>query len=126
MSLTTEQLMQPRWEVIADYPGSAFKVGQILLKKLGRLNPDKYPGIFQRLAWWEFRTKNDMPEYLRIISEINGSDNRGHVFKAIPGAYNKHIAEGYSEDGKGFDNILIYCFSPATEEEYNTYQAQKK
>lgn len=30
MKLTPEQLLQPRYEVIADYPNSPFKVGQII------------------------------------------------------------------------------------------------
>lgn len=80
--MTPKQLLQPRYEVIADYPNSPFKVGEILnfkeiypfsglsfdIPHLGIVAPeyfDKYPHLFRRLEWWEKRKPEDMPEYVK-------------------------------------------------------------
>lgn len=79
--MTPEQLLQPRYEVIADYPNSPFKVGEVLnfkeiypfsgfsfdIPHLGIVAPeyfDKYPRLFRKLEWYEHRKPEDMPEYL--------------------------------------------------------------
>lgn len=74
--LTPEELMQPRYEVIADYPGSFEAVGEVItiteniltVSAQQRLRYDKYPGIYRRLDWWEHRKPEEMPEYVSYIS----------------------------------------------------------
>ena len=76
--MTARELLQPRYEVIADYPKSDFKVGQIIqcsddlvndkdvgafLRKF-KYNFDKYPHLFKKLNWWEHRKIEDMPKKL--------------------------------------------------------------
>lgn len=74
--MTPEQLLQPRYLVIADYPGSVFKVGQILESDPGRITAigyyqvDKYPHLFRRLEWWKYRDEKDMPKYIKFISNV--------------------------------------------------------
>jgi len=75
MSLTPEQLLQPRWKCISRYPGNPFKVGQVIIKHKfasGKwyvpdymYDPDDFPEIFQPLQWWEYRQPDDMPKFLK-------------------------------------------------------------
>jgi len=82
--MTTEELMNPRYKVIADYPNSPFNIGEILLLKSKNCYesnldkqiytdryPEKYPHLFKPLAWPEERKPEDMPEYLKPIEEFN-------------------------------------------------------
>jgi len=86
--MTPEELMMPRYEVIADYPYNPWLVGEVLsVDEKGELvgqttgYPDyaymitekdvaHYPSIFRRLGWWEKREESDMPEYVRR-NELN-------------------------------------------------------
>jgi hypothetical protein len=69
--MTNEELMLPRFNVIADYPNSSFDIGDILeqdekhktnywvkLQLYTSRYPDKYPNIFRKLEWWEERVSN--------------------------------------------------------------------
>lgn len=81
--MTKEQLIIPRYEVVADYPNSRFAVGDILQQapleycfKVGVLTTSDtvigiadvlaHPHLFHPLKWWEKREIGDMPEYVRI------------------------------------------------------------
>lgn len=84
-----KDLMTPRYEVIADYPESKFKIGQtVTLKEIHPysgysfisgdfvLSPewfDKYPHLFRKLQWYEKRDIKDMPEYVKYVdsNELN-------------------------------------------------------
>lgn len=83
--MTARELLQPRYEVIADYPKSDFKVGDVIqcsddlvndkdvgafLRKF-KYNFDKYPHLFKKLNWWEYRKLEDMPKRL-ICKAIKG------------------------------------------------------
>jgi len=126
-----EQLLAPRYEVIADYPGSNFTVGNIInaselndmsmwLEVMGKKWVDnklsmfgKYPAIFRRLNWWEKRESSEMPEYVKYTI-------RGFVFK-----YKDHLTEDgrlvYGEYGFSLSSCL-----PATLEEYTNYINKSK
>jgi hypothetical protein len=74
--MTNEELMTPRFRVIADYPNSLFKIGEILTGNQ-RLFCDKnserysdFPNIFQPLEWWEERSLEDLPKYLRFKDNV--------------------------------------------------------
>lgn len=66
--MTAQELLIPRYKVIADYPGSVYVVGEIIsddtncIEFLEEL--DKYPHIFEKLNWWEQRTVEEMPKRL--------------------------------------------------------------
>ena len=81
-------LMQPRYKVIADYPGRplSMPIGHILfLDKFGAgkwwheytdLEPihidegsKRFPAILRNLEWWEERTADEMPEYLKDLND---------------------------------------------------------
>lgn len=72
--------MQPRYKVIADYPGNEFKVGEILEEAhdgariisqntgvyIDWMKVKKYPHLFKPLEWWEDRKPEDMPEFVKL------------------------------------------------------------
>src|ERR1043166_9899190 len=88
MSLTKEQLLAPRWEVIADYPYSPWEIGDILCadkegelhgidgiisscgypaseKKVLVADAEACPNIFRPLNWGVRRMANEMPKYIK-------------------------------------------------------------
>src|ERR1044072_2667751 len=86
----SNDLLKPRYKVIADYPGNAYKLGDIitfvedgcseLIANYSAVNgdrtrlmsakkkSDKYPHLFKKLEWWEGRNLEEMPEYLNCPS----------------------------------------------------------
>lgn len=86
--LTPEQLMMPRYEVIADYPLSIWKVGEILYEKIHGdsgfwqaecyirqgdvamenilLNPGDFPHLFRKLSWFDKRKVEDLTLYVKL------------------------------------------------------------
>jgi len=84
MALTKEQLLQPRYKVISDYPDSCYSIGIILTMQQDihgswfydfaresgvKSEPESffllYPMIFKKLEWWEERKAEDMPEHVQ-------------------------------------------------------------
>lgn len=84
--MTAQELLKPRFEIIADYPGLSYNIGRIIepIKEGSSIYdcfeapasetiqfPEKYPHLFRKLNWWEKRGIEDMPKKL--------------ICKAIPG-----------------------------------------
>ena len=71
--MKAEELMKPRFEVIADYPFPKnyiyVKVGGIVETKNKKdiVYFSQYPHLFRKLNWWEHRDIEDMPK--RLISK---------------------------------------------------------
>ena len=146
--MTKQELMTNRYEVIANYPNSPFEIGDIVFKcdntnvyaikkycgEYHVENPGEYPEIFKKLEWYEKRKIEEMPEYLKVITSINHNKDIGKVIKAVPGGlrsghkgYEKNSwSESEKEYCSGFDNIILSCFEPATEEEYLSYLENSK
>lgn len=83
--MTAEELMNPRFEVIADYPSNQIEIGAVLncpnydndfTKKHWVEMNEKYPHLFRKLFWWEYRSVEDMPK--RLVSH---SDSNREVFE---------------------------------------------
>ncbi len=135
--MTTEELLIPRYKVIADYPDSSFKIEDILFPfyvedstESGRwyvqedrdytwINPSLYPAIFKKLEWWEERSLEELPEYVE-------SDNT--IYKL----YCKNIINGWwrvqplsNEFGIEFINIKCKDTLPSTKEEYQLQKLNK-
>jgi hypothetical protein len=136
MAKTVEELMLPRYKVMADYPDSEFQVGEVLLQckdgvrlvSLSRnmyvdwFKVEKWPSIFNKLEWWEERKTKELPDYVRDDNGVykvkewhTESAPKCSVF-IIPAVH-----KGYTED-------CSYCplysdFMPATAEEYAAYLA---
>ena len=141
MSLSVEDLMQPRYKVIKMWPdmgpGGYFE-GQIITLS-GSSNRqyyavingndvydaffDTFPHLFKKLEWWEERKAEEMPKYVRF----GDLDKRHAVYKIeelhLNGCYGINGACAIAEQPK--DYLLIFqgqnCH-PATEGEYLAYK----
>lgn len=134
--LTKEELLKPRYKVIAAYPMCLRKVGTVLdncgkslsgnyLYDLGKDTwdseyLDKYPHLFKRLEWWEERELPQMPEYLKgpdggVVKPTMYS--LGYPFAFYTGEMEK------KGKFKGMEEPFnLAAFLPATEEEYNSFR----
>ena len=124
--MTPEELMKPRYKVIADYPQSKIKVGDIYTPPVNdEIDSfwNKYPHLFKQLQWWEERLPEEMPEYVRwLFDERKDSKSMdGYVVKVRGWMQN-----GYSVLTQQGDVIASQFFAPATESEYNTFIESKK
>ena len=84
--MKASELLKPRYEVIASYPGSEFEVGEVV--QLNRSDENKpfrylsyqnesgpevwythtfqeYPHIFRKMNWWEQRSADQMPDKIK-------------------------------------------------------------
>ena len=81
--MTAEELMVPRYEVIADYPGSTYPIGTIFTSmsngfvrymldgdkhSTNGLNLEMYPHLLRRMLWLEQRSVEDMPKRLKHLT----------------------------------------------------------
>lgn len=123
-------LLTPRWELIADYPGNMLPVGHVFSNlacydgcmRLPSKMMDQYPNIFRRLQWWEHRQAREMPEYL---THVLIPDKRT-FHKIIKWDMSRKV--GIEEAHSGC-NLLIwspeYTYQPSTKKEYDEYMANK-
>jgi hypothetical protein len=143
-NMTTEELLAPRYKVIADYPDCNFDVGAIFRDEDFYIGPKQvrhcfsdYPHLFKLLEWYEERDIKDMPEYVKFNDERNsilsyGKDEEPEIHKVI-----RHWATSldtnlrYSNSDNfisEWNNVNYHYgqFLPATEQEYLTYQSTLK
>lgn len=99
--MTTEELLKPRVIVIADYPRCPHCVGDILPGGLSLAKT--YPRLFRVLSWYESRSAEDMPHYVR-----HAETRRVYAISEIDS-----------------EMIKIEHTLPATFEEYEVYNQQK-
>ena len=120
--MTIEELLKPRWKIIADFPGShrtGLNIGDVVQSNNidapevhfladYYVNLNNYPAIFKKLEWWEERKEEDMPKFLRF-------KKNNEIFKFFITLHN--IQTIYHER---YPNQLFHLsdFEPATEEEY--------
>ena len=128
--MTVEQLLIPRFKMIADFPFSErdrHNVGDIYTDngKTAVLNQKKepvraldwlkYPHLFKPLQWSEDRDVNDMPKYVKYESTTT------QKFKVWM------VSDWSESQGRfwfkynGCQCELESYFFPATEQEYNDY-----
>lgn len=134
--MTIEELLKPRWKVIADFPCNVgHDVGEIISEykyksepdccfieidldgKIFGICPDDYPHLFRKLKWWEEREIEDMPNYIRVEHTIPLA-----YYQNLNGVYKvgEYISDGFIPDkGDGIKSISFnkWVF-PATEQEY--------
>lgn len=130
--MRVEELMKPRYKVIADWPGNKAPVGSILtyddeyFKSQGgwRKWHNQYPAIYKELSWYEERKVEDMPEYLRSI-EPNTGIPVDEINKVEMWNIRKDRITQVFLEGSKYPYEAGY-FLPATEQEYNEYQQKQK
>jgi len=130
-----EELLRPRFEVIADYPHSEYEVGEVLDRNWSWDGDDvngfnksisQYPHLFKELEWWEKREEKDMPEYLKqeeFVDAYSGSlvpkiviKVRAHFRSASGDWRNDSIEIFHAEGNRGSGTYRGWL--PATREEY--------
>lgn len=68
--MNIKELLKTRFELIADYPGNSQQIGNVTIEDATASYFRKFPANFQELEWWQKRTNDDMPGYLKV--GING------------------------------------------------------
>ena len=118
--MTNEELLQPRFKVIANFPDNTRNVGDIIYventkEKYWKENFEKwlftFPHLFCKLEWWEDRKIEDLPKYLKDKFDIFEVEN--YYFK------NNFLRFDYWDEEtqtEMFDFVSDY--EPATKEEY--------
>jgi hypothetical protein len=139
--MTTEQLLAPRYKMIADYPGNSRPIGFIFTmdKKdsegwytttgyLQEMFFTMYPHLFRRLEWWQEREISDLPEYVRLKIDIPYYGFKkgqvcpmGEISEKRDSKFNKHYV---TLSGKPL--IDLNSIEPATLADYNHYCQQVK
>ena len=74
--MTAQELMTPRFEVIANYPKMMYSLNQILYCTSEYQSSffSEFPHLFKKLNWWEYRTKEEMPKKLICKAIANDTD----------------------------------------------------
>ena len=146
--MTPEELLNPRYKVIVDYPEMECEVGDIFHKLTfdnGNYtyvtNPEsplqgyiighmieRMPHLFKPLAWWEERQPEEMPKYVKI-GQTRDEDEDGLV-DCIAEIINLSGINGYGKHLYLLETIKAGKISflwpiehllPATLEEYEAY-----
>lgn len=154
MPLTKEELLKPRYKVIADYPFNPYNIGDLVVfsdsmesfhltttwfwdegEKMESDNYssiktiEKYPHLFQPLPWWSDRKIEDLPDYVKSNPEYA---KPGLVFKVFEvKEYEDGICITHNDIGdinKPFSSTPTHLkyFLPATKEEFEEYINQKQ
>jgi hypothetical protein len=121
--MTTEELLQPRYKVIADFPQwSVFthKLGDILelrgvhfvgkgtSRSINEKDIDKYPSVLRKLQWWEERNEEELSK-IKYAKTLAGNSVRTVLRFEL--SWDKIILDGGKV--RSIKNWL-----PATKEEY--------
>jgi hypothetical protein len=141
--MSNEDLMKPRYKVIADYPGNIMPVGSIFwddIESVEIITPTgsrsvqgsypyrdkhKYPHLFKPLQWWEERKPEEMPEYVKITErpmltkefvEIGAVVKILKHFSTSDNQFNSRGCQVFGDDYMSYSKCV-----PATEAEYNAY-----
>lgn len=123
--MTNDELLRPRYKVIADYPGNKYyPVGKIITildgnrpindngYRVQRCDFDEFPYLFKKLQWWEERKEEDMPEYLK--------DEHSEVFRVENYSKGDYVSL-YKNNGDptfAMGSHSLYELIPANPEEY--------
>jgi hypothetical protein len=149
--MTNEELLEQRFKVIADYPYSPHKIGDIIQSNHGgdgihqttiqykdefgeeisqqnlckSKSFEKYPTLFRKLEWWEERDSHDLPEYIK--NTLFGT-KLWIVYKVIEYGSNtwKQFYALTSDSKTGQIFLKNAEAIPSTEEEYLRYKEKTK
>lgn len=126
-TLSVEELLRPRYKVIAPWPQMRehLNIGDILQGERGYLTMESketfadYPHLLRPLPWHEEREESQMPEYLKVI---NGAfrDDHGKIGKV---RFYKRISVCIEFPDKNQSFRSIKDTIPTTKEEYEQYES---
>lgn len=133
--MSIEELLKPRFEVIAEYPNCNFKIGDILKPIKNATNNwyfiekeyepvllleviEKYSHLFKKLQWFEKRNEEEMPKYLKHT--LSDKSTTYHKVKSYDLSNPKFIE--WKFDDKEWGNFGMWAkdfnYMPCSEEEY--------
>jgi hypothetical protein len=116
-------LMQPRYKVIADYPGCNSEVGHVFISDIGEYF-DKFKANFRKLKWYEHRGLNEMPKYVKV-TKIGSHTYPIGTIREVTAWERSCNNESWLCDLFP-EYVRVSHLEPATEEEYNQYTQTKK
>lgn len=134
--MTPEELLKPRYRVIADYPNSGYDIGDILTPdreywskensiRLCAEDVSQYPHLFQKLEWWQERKPEEMPEYVKLMmGEAVGYVHKVEKWKGVN--CNGQPLYLYYNRVNFLSTACVSETLPATADEYNHYQQSKQ
>jgi hypothetical protein len=122
------ELLKPRFEVIADYPNNQFgKIGTILDRNWAEYPNDNenekpiwrisdFPNLFRKLQWWEKRTREELPTFIKSATKVVKPK-----WEFIEWA-GKEYWQANKDNGLPITFYFdLDLFEPATEAEYNEF-----
>lgn len=116
MQTDIEKLLQPRYKVINNYPDNVQAVGTIIEVAKDDIDAELfynwYPAIFRKLNWYEDRTPEEMPMYVK---------NKKSVFKVPKWIYRDKSWHFVNENPHVGIGIETYNLEPATEQDHINY-----
>jgi hypothetical protein len=129
--MSIEQLLIPRYRVIADYPCSEFLVGDIFIfddsesydnlydSKNGVFinTVEKYPHLFKKLEWWEERKISELPKHIAWYDPSDKAELLPKYFEVLAWGTSPNKANILRCHTKDAYFFISDC-KPATEEEY--------
>lgn len=137
--MSNEELMRTRFLVTELYPGTSFSIGDIITmdsdsaKEIGFITYSAYPHLFRKLNWWQRRTEQDMPEYIKTDPNWQPKYKKdikikGEVVKPFKILQDDYAPCWFKEekDVAKWDMYNLAIYVPATKEEHEEYQLTKK
>jgi len=146
VSQAIKNLLTPRCLVIADYFYSPYKVGDIIepnekgtvhltttvqYDSFDGQNHDvvnympfevtaKYPHLFRRIEWWEYRAIEDMPRYVKksFSKEVIKIDEISNLKLMISKGF---VMDEDTAEVTAFSSSFFNNYIPATKSEYDNY-----
>ncbi len=142
----SEDLMKPRYKVVADYPQSNYKVGTIIefqdekqswftgtldwvskpysnggytaIVCIKQFEP--YPHIFKPLEWWEERSESEVPLFVKNVG--NGRVAKVRFDLQETSSWFMYLDGEVHPYAPGGSALVDTHWLPATEEEYKQYK----
>ena len=141
--MSTEELLKKRVKVIAPYPNSPYKVGEILTefffdngnsyfsvkesgfneKVISSETIKECPNIFEELEWWEDLTETDLrnlPDYIMIDPEVE-IEPPFCVYKIIKWELINGELEATTYKKEKMSNNSLRLFLPSNKIEFAKY-----
>ena len=115
--MSIEELLNPRFEVIADFPNNIWEIGNIVSNHQTEL--EKYPHLFRKLHWFGKRSAEEMPIFIKSETKVVKPK-----WELIEWRNNKYWQANEDEDNNNLPfgvHFNLELFTPATEEEYLSF-----
>lgn len=151
MRKTIDHLITPRYKILAMYPCSPYQIGDIVkitqddsnfflaitTKEVNEFSDgepvpherfhhiseiEEYPAVFKKMYWWEERTEDEMPEYLKIKKDVRSGPWEFFKIKK----WEMSTLQAFTDIEKRIAcSVLTWnpemTYQPATEQEYLDY-----